>query len=318
MAFPVTARYFVRFRHSDIGLTPSFTFFKRTDTLAPVTPPSIVELGTGTYFFDWTFTLSTSPDIVFEVDGGVSIPTEEVRYVADTISPKDYFLDEPISQVKDDVWNDPDGRGVGTKGKHVELIGVASDTSAAASLFGKTLLYKEYIRGDSAGTSDGNSDKEIYTRLGVPNLSTVSLDIAAVDTKAAAIKAKTDNLPSDPASNSSVKGPDNRNLSELAGAGFLAGTDTLEVLGDRVSVAGIRTSVWDAPASGHMLVGSTGGYLSDLRDEAIGKWEILTTGPDANRLVLYRVDGITVLKKFDLQDVGGSPNFNNPFKRIPV
>lgn len=59
-------------------------------------------------------------------------------------------------------------------------------------------------------------------------------------------------------------------------------------------------------------------YLLDMKDEVIGKWEIMTSGPDANRLVLYREDGTTVLKKFDLQTSAGAPTTVNPFKRIPV
>lgn len=56
----------------------------------------------------------------------------------------------------------------------------------------------------------------------------------------------------------------------------------------------------------------------DLQDEALGKWQVFTTGPDANRLVLYRQDGVTVLKKFDLADANGSPAVVNPFRRTPV
>jgi hypothetical protein len=59
-------------------------------------------------------------------------------------------------------------------------------------------------------------------------------------------------------------------------------------------------------------------YLIDIYDEHFGKWEIKTSGVDANRLILYRVDGVTVLKKFDLYDSLGFPGVNNPFKRDPV
>jgi hypothetical protein len=57
---------------------------------------------------------------------------------------------------------------------------------------------------------------------------------------------------------------------------------------------------------------------ADAHDEAFGKWEIFTSGPDANRLVLYRADGVTVLKKFDLTNALGAPSTINPFKRTPV
>jgi hypothetical protein len=61
-----------------------------------------------------------------------------------------------------------------------------------------------------------------------------------------------------------------------------------------------------------------GTQLTDLVDYAQGKWEIKVTGPDANRLVLYRADGVTVLKKFDLANANGDATFINPFKRTPV
>lgn len=56
----------------------------------------------------------------------------------------------------------------------------------------------------------------------------------------------------------------------------------------------------------------------DLVDEAFGKWEIKTSGADANNLILYRQDGVTILKKFALYNDVGTPTYQNPFKRIPV
>lgn len=58
--------------------------------------------------------------------------------------------------------------------------------------------------------------------------------------------------------------------------------------------------------------------LTDLMDIGLGRWKIEVTGGDANRLVLYRQDGVTVLKKFDLLDSAGDPTFINPFTREPV
>ncbi len=59
-------------------------------------------------------------------------------------------------------------------------------------------------------------------------------------------------------------------------------------------------------------------YILDLYQHSFGKWIIQTTGPDANRLVLYKEDGTTVLKKFDLFDSSGAPTAVNPFSRDPV
>jgi len=58
--------------------------------------------------------------------------------------------------------------------------------------------------------------------------------------------------------------------------------------------------------------------VTQIQSYTEGKWKIFTTGPDANRLVIYDVDGVTVLKKYDLQDASGSPTYINPFVRIPV
>lgn len=93
MALPATARYLLRFRHTDVGLTPTFTRYARFDTLAAIVPqPTIYELGNGDYYFDVQWLTALDPDITFEVDGGASIPTEEVRYISDVLSVRDYVV----------------------------------------------------------------------------------------------------------------------------------------------------------------------------------------------------------------------------------
>lgn len=148
------ARYFLRFRHSDTGLTPTFTFFKKASDLSDVGPqPPFGEVASGTYYFDY----SPTEDIIFEVDGGDSIPTEEVRYISDTLSPKDVYLDQPTSQVKDDVWNDAVDRGSGTKGGLVEdmavavaAINVETDPSSIANAVWNELLASHNTAGSAA------------------------------------------------------------------------------------------------------------------------------------------------------------------------
>lgn len=213
MPFPVTARYFIDFRNSDTGLTPTFTFFQQTPGFGATTPSSpaggIVEKSNGRYYFDWIWTSKTDSDIVFQVDGGPSIPTEEVRYVKGTISPRDRFLDEPISQVVDDVWTDNTAYAAGQKGKRVDDIGAPADTSADPTVFGKTLLYKE-----------------------------------------------------------SVKGADDRSITDIAGTGFVGGTDSLKVISDNVDAINVETdaasianAVWDASTTGNVGGGTMGGLL---------------------------------------------------------
>lgn len=184
------ARYFLKFRHSDTGLTPTFTTFKKVSDLSVVTPPTpVVEVGFGEYYFDYVPTF----DITFEVDGGASIPTEEVRYIADTISPRDIYLDEPISQVKDDVWNDTVDRAVSTKGDFVEHVGINTDAVNAATVFGQIYKARDVVLG---GTGFGGTGVDVKT------------------------------------AKEAVMGVDARSLTDVAGTGFVSGTDSLKILSD--------------------------------------------------------------------------------------
>lgn len=104
------ARYFIRFPHSKTSLNPGFTYFNNATSFATVTPPDIHEVngvgtGGGSYYFDYVPTFN----IVFEVDGaagGGTITDEHDRYVPGEIGPEDSYLDEPVSQVRDDVWDE--------------------------------------------------------------------------------------------------------------------------------------------------------------------------------------------------------------------
>lgn len=58
--------------------------------------------------------------------------------------------------------------------------------------------------------------------------------------------------------------------------------------------------------------------VQDLWDLGFGKWQILTSGADINRMVTYRSDGTTILKKFNLFDSAGVPTSTNPFRRDPI
>lgn len=101
------ARYFIRYPFTASGLSPTFTYFNNATTFAPVTPPSILEvngvgLGAGSYYFDYVPTF----EIVWLADGTAAITDDHDRYVPGRIGPVDAYLDEPISQVADDVWEE--------------------------------------------------------------------------------------------------------------------------------------------------------------------------------------------------------------------
>ncbi len=59
-------------------------------------------------------------------------------------------------------------------------------------------------------------------------------------------------------------------------------------------------------------------YVDLVRKISIGKWSVVTSGPDENRLVLYDLDGTTVIAKFNLTDASGNPTTDQPYTRTPV
>ena len=78
-------RYFYKFRATDLGLTPTFVFYKNAATLVDITPPANHELAGGVYYFDPTV---GDPEIVFQIDGGASLPTDQ-RYVSSSLVPRE-------------------------------------------------------------------------------------------------------------------------------------------------------------------------------------------------------------------------------------
>jgi len=58
--------------------------------------------------------------------------------------------------------------------------------------------------------------------------------------------------------------------------------------------------------------------VRDLQQFQEGRWKIFTSGPDANRMLVYDVDGTTVLKRFNLRDAAGNATSTNPYERVPV
>jgi len=207
VTFPATKRYFVSFRNSDTGYAVSFKFYKRADTFAVLTAPSIVELSNGTYYFDITYATQTDPNIIFEIDGTAAIPTEEVRYQTGMAGPSDLFLDEPISQVVDDVWNEP------------------TSAHTTAGSFGKEL-------------------NDIYTTT-----SSTSTTVNTINT----------------------------NVNTMAANVVL------------------------------------------LKKYAEGRWKIYDSGIHANQIVFYDTDNSTILFKFDLKNLTGSPTAGvDVFERVPA
>ncbi len=101
LTLPFTKRIVIRFRQTDIGLTPTFNVLKRLDTLADLGgPPTVHEISNGLYYFDWVWTTFADPNVLFQIDGGGTIPSVEERYPSDVLSIQDLYLDQAISLVE--------------------------------------------------------------------------------------------------------------------------------------------------------------------------------------------------------------------------
>lgn len=302
MPFPITPRYFITFRHSDTGLNPTFVSFKNANTFGDISPPLLTEspAGGGVYYFDWAWTSKNDADIVFEVDGGSGITTDLIRYVKGTISPRDRYLDVPASQVANDVWD------------------VATASHASAGSFGKELSdVSTAVGAISVPTSQDVADAVWDTAFSAHTASgsfgaKVSDTYTAIDTTYTAVT----NLPS------AVDVADEVwSASDTGWPGASMGNSVIGNLLTAVSnttSSSIASSVWDATAASYVTSGSLGEAVVNIKDHALGKWEIKLDGPDANRLVLYKADGVTVLKKFNLTDSDGNPTAVNPYTRTPV
>ena len=62
-------RYTLDFGDANTGYSPVFDYFRRLDTQAAVTPPTIVEAtwGHGSYYFDWDWSAATTDTIAFQI-----------------------------------------------------------------------------------------------------------------------------------------------------------------------------------------------------------------------------------------------------------
>ena len=60
-------RYTIDFGEVNAGGAPTFDVFKRLDTLANLTPPAIVEVGSGIYYFDYDWSIAPAQSVQVKV-----------------------------------------------------------------------------------------------------------------------------------------------------------------------------------------------------------------------------------------------------------
>lgn len=146
-----------------------------------------------------------------------------------------------------------------------------------------------------------------YNRIGAPVLATISADIAGVKSDVATVETNVVNTynrigaPVGASISADIAQVETNVLAVYSriGAPVLASISA--------DIAGVKTDV-----------GTVNTVVQLLKKYDQGRWKIFTSGPDANRLVLYDSDNTTPLLKFDLKDSGGGAAYFNPFERYPV
>lgn len=112
------------------------------------------------------------------------------------------------------------------------------------------------------------------------------------------------------------------NSGAFAGTGVYA----VKILGSSIGLPQGSTTYAVAASGAVTYVGSVKVVLQEesdtylrMRELQEGRWKIHTTGPDANRLVLYGADGVTPIQKWDLYDSSGTATAGvGVFERVPT
>lgn len=161
---------------------------------------------------------------------------------------------------------------------------------------------------------------------------TVDIDISAIKAKtdnlpaspasevtSTAIKAKTDLIPATPASQADVtaardaiRGAQNLDISTIAGGNtFVANTDNLHQI--KISAGG--TDPWASLVSTYNTPGTLGYAVKMIQQVLAGNSKITV---DNKRLVVYDVDGTTILGQWYLKNETGAPSIFSIYERTKV
>ncbi len=175
-----------------------------------------------------------------------------------------------------------------------------------------------------------------YT-LGTPTGASVSIDIANVLLDTANILVDTNLIKVDTAATvaklpattissavdvttattsvtTSVKGPDNRDLTQMAGAGFVSANESLVAL--KTAILGVGTAVagqvFDELLTAHLVPSSFGEFMNILSAIMLNRVKI---DKNTKTLVVYQADNVTPLKTYPLYDLNSNPALLNASER---
>jgi hypothetical protein len=243
-----------------------------------------------------------------------------------------------FTSVVGDIANVKAVLGVPTLTVSGDIAAVKSDTGTINTRVGAPVgaSISADIAAVKSETSTINSyTNSINTKIGTPVAASVSADIAAVKSDTGTINTVTGTI-------NTTTGTINTKLGTPAGASVSADivavkADTGSALSQATTAATQSTTAANNTTAIDTKLGTPAGASVSADIAAVqtdidtantdvtlvkkylqGTWYIYTTGPDANRLVIFDDDGITPLIKFDLKDSVGSATTTNPFRRVKV
>jgi hypothetical protein len=143
-------------------------------------------------------------------------------------------------------------------------------------------------------------ENDTYSRIGAPAGASVSADVAALKAVADTVSTK---------------------VGTPAGASVSADVAAVKAVADTVNTTtGTINTKLGTPAGASLSadVAAVKSVADTLKQIETGRWKYFKTGPNANKMILYAVDGSTPLFTFSMLDETGTPTSTSPFERVPV
>jgi len=253
-------------------------------------------------------------------------------------------IDTVVDGIQTDLSNDTDGLGalkalIDAIDTIVDAIKDVTDQLPNAGALSDLATLADRLTATRAGYLDELASYNIPADVDTLKTYCDILDNATnglVNLKAIldAIQAKTDNLPGDPADQSSLEGTISNMaldivgflseditdaqtaltavLTAMKGAGWT--DETLKAIKTAVDANG--NDIDDAINNQTIMDGKLtdlGTDLTYVKQKESGRWKI-----ENNQLTYYDDDGVTVLKRFNLFNSRGLPTNQNPYERVPV
>jgi len=300
-------------------------------------------------------TATTLPASITTTEGNIrGADSDTLKTLSEQLDPA--ALEASLTAIKGDGWTDENLTTIDSliDGIKAKTDNLPTDPADESLLEAELLLVETNVKaaitdaegnirggGDNLDTVSDQIDYIIPALNAIKGAGWTDENLTTIDSLIDAIKAKTDNLPVDPADESLLEAAitvvDN-NLASLAidivgllsaditdardvvtavltamkGAGWT--TETLKIIKDAVDANG--NDIDDAINNQTIMDGKLTAIkvIDDyLKQKESGRWKI-----ENNQLTYYDDDGTTILRRFNLFNKQGQATSENPYERVPI